>query len=430
MNCTRSVIMFLLLLVLLLNYNLNFSAVAYKMMSNICRMMNHRGKQVSYQNYTQHLYPRSVRHYEEYFHQDDMKQASREGQKADTEPLFLTPYINNSRFIEAVKLSRVKNPLNRRYDSYSGFLTVNETYKSHMFFWFFPTTNESVAVPLIVWLEGGSKYASSSRVFQTMGPYVLEDGRIRNNTFHLLEHYHVLYLDTPIGSGFSFSEDARGYSRSIEAAAEDIYQALEQFSSIFHEYMNRGIFLTGELFMSKVAVAAAHRIQNNRSNSSNDKFAYSILGLILPNAFVDPLNMIGTSEFLYQLGIVDGSGYEEMRYLEKETKRFIRSSDWSAANKLYRKIMSKLNELGYEHPYDFTRPLADTDMGKTVSKLLSRKGIREAIHVGDLSYEDNENLFCYMENDYLRSVSDLITDLVMKGHRFLFYTGQLGIEVS
>ena len=54
--------------------------------------------------------------------------------------LFLTPYIQSGKLAEGRRLSEVHNlPGNApQISSYSGFLTVNQTYNSNIFFWFFP----------------------------------------------------------------------------------------------------------------------------------------------------------------------------------------------------------------------------------------------------------------------------------------------------
>ncbi len=57
-------------------------------------------------------------------------------------PLFLTPYIENGKIDEAKKLAKVGPLPNAPQDqlpSYAGFLTVNKTYNSNLFFWFFPS---------------------------------------------------------------------------------------------------------------------------------------------------------------------------------------------------------------------------------------------------------------------------------------------------
>lgn len=51
-------------------------------------------------------------------------------------PLFLTPFIKAGKIEDARNLSLVSNLTD--VISYSGFITVNSTYNSNLFFWFFP----------------------------------------------------------------------------------------------------------------------------------------------------------------------------------------------------------------------------------------------------------------------------------------------------
>ena len=53
--------------------------------------------------------------------------------------LVLTPYIEAGDIMEARELSAVQGePFPEDIPSYSGFLTVNQTYNSTLYFWFFP----------------------------------------------------------------------------------------------------------------------------------------------------------------------------------------------------------------------------------------------------------------------------------------------------
>jgi hypothetical protein len=70
--------------------------------------------------------------------------------------LILTPYIEAGNIEEARELSAVKgDPIPDDIPSYSGFFTVNKTYNSNLFFWFFPAeVSNSVYVNLHkVWDE-------------------------------------------------------------------------------------------------------------------------------------------------------------------------------------------------------------------------------------------------------------------------------------
>lgn len=54
------------------------------------------------------------------------------------DPLFLTPLIESGQFELAKALARVGKLKGDNVPSYSGYLTVNRTTGSNLFFWFFP----------------------------------------------------------------------------------------------------------------------------------------------------------------------------------------------------------------------------------------------------------------------------------------------------
>ena len=51
-------------------------------------------------------------------------------------------------------------------ESYAGFFKVNETYNSHLYFWFFPSQSKPSEDPVILWLQ------VSSRIFILLGRIV------------------------------------------------------------------------------------------------------------------------------------------------------------------------------------------------------------------------------------------------------------------
>lgn len=60
------------------------------------------------------------------------------GGQDDLAPLFLTPYIESGKLAEGRNLSEVRGLPGPQIKSYAGYLTVNKTYNSNLFFWFFP----------------------------------------------------------------------------------------------------------------------------------------------------------------------------------------------------------------------------------------------------------------------------------------------------
>lgn len=106
--------------------------------------------------------------------------------------LILTPYIKDGRIAEARNASRVDPKLLLNFESYSGFLTVNETLKSHLFFWYFPVVDKPVNdTPWILWLQGGPGASSLYGLFNEIGPVNFGNGKLESEYVDTLLRWYV-----------------------------------------------------------------------------------------------------------------------------------------------------------------------------------------------------------------------------------------------
>lgn len=85
------------------------------------------------------------------------------------------------------------------------------------------------------------------------------------------------------------------------------------------------------------------------------------------------------------------------------------------------------NFTGYDNYLNYLNSSAD-DYDSILSKLISKAEIRRAIHVGNLTFGD-ENVEKYLISDVMKSVGPWIKNL-LKTYRILFYNGQLDIIVA
>ena len=61
----------------------------------------------------------------------------------------------------------------------------------------------------------------------------------------------MLYIDQPAGTGFSFTDDSRGYANNQYDVARDLYEALSQFYKVFSERLTSDFYVTGESYAGK-----------------------------------------------------------------------------------------------------------------------------------------------------------------------------------
>ncbi|KAL9646839.1 hypothetical protein ABK040_013700 [Willaertia magna] len=91
---------------------------------------------------------------------------------------------------------------------YSGFIRVNETYQGDMYYVFCPALNNNVSAPIIMWLQGGPGASSMTGLFVENGPYLVDPKTLQlvKNEFTWNDNHHMLYVDNPLGSGFSHTK--------------------------------------------------------------------------------------------------------------------------------------------------------------------------------------------------------------------------------
>ena len=161
-------------------------------------------------------------------------------------------------------------PLPRPVDSYSGFITVNQTTNSNLFFWFFPAENGNKSAPLILWLQGGPGSSSMFGLLKENGPFIADVDKnghpfVRSNPFSWSAEHNVLYIDNPVGTGFSFAQTADAYHSRLEDSTEDLYRFLQQFYQMFPELRQNQFFPFGESYAGKYVPSLAYKIhQENR----------------------------------------------------------------------------------------------------------------------------------------------------------------------
>lgn len=229
------------------------------------------------------------------------------------EPLILTLLIQKKRIQEAQAAARVNFSEFLNVKSYSGYLTVDKNYDSNLFFWFFPAATNYSDVPVLLWLQGGPGSSSMYALFNENGPFKIQNGTVTLRNESWSSTHSVLYIDNPVGTGFSFTNG--GYAQNETIVGEGIYQALKQFFLLFPELQKNEFYVTGESYAGKYIPATAHTIHKHNQKS---EFQINLKGLVIGNGLCDPEHQLLYGRYLYQLGLVDAQQEAEITELENE----------------------------------------------------------------------------------------------------------------
>lgn len=189
-----------------------------------------------------------------------------------------------------------------KQQTFSGYLTVNKEYNSNMFFWFFPAQNGNKPdTPVLLWLQGGPGASSLFALFTEIGPiYIDVNKNIQPREITWNKNYHLLFIDNPVGTGFSFTSNDNGYARSQDDVARDLYSALSQFFQIYTDYAKNPFYVTGESYAGKYVPSITYKIHLENQNASA-KVKINLKGMSIGDGLTDPINEYQYGDFLYQV---------------------------------------------------------------------------------------------------------------------------------
>ena len=80
---------------------------------------------------------------------------------------------------------------------------------------------------------------------------------VKSNPYRWSANHNVLYIDNPVGTGFSFTDSMRKMRHNQDDIAKDFEKFLRGFYEKYPEYQKNELFITGESFAGHYIPAIA-----------------------------------------------------------------------------------------------------------------------------------------------------------------------------
>lgn len=350
------------------------------------------------------------------------------------DPLMLTPYLKNGSIELAQNLSIVTITEKIGYRSHAGFFTIDEKYNSNLYFWYFPPFSKNEKAPVLLWLQGGPGGSSLFGLFAELGPLIAKKAGFALRKYHWALNCHLIFIDSPVGTGFSFTNNYFGYCADEKCVATGLYNTMQQFYTLFPNLRSNHFYLTGESYAGKYIPTLAMKIHEQNANGQENKI--NLKGLAIGNGYCDPINQMDYGSYLYQHGLLDENQRDVFKKYQDHIAQLIRMESWVNANLLMDKLMDGVVSnaslfkmfTGFNGYYNLLHSKSEYDPTNLMN-LLQNSKVRRSIHVGGLPYHDSEKVAMYLANDMMKSVAFDVSKL-LSHYKIVFYNGQLDIIVA
>ncbi|KAI8515365.1 hypothetical protein Bbelb_061780, partial [Branchiostoma belcheri] len=247
--------------------------------------------------------------------------------------------------------------------------------------------------------------------------------------------YSMLYIDNPVGTGFSFTKSDAGFSTNQEEVADNLYNALLQFYQIYTDFQKNDFYVTGESYAGKYVPALSYKIHMENPTA---KFKINFKGMAIGDGLCDPINQYpALPAFLYNTGLCDENQATAVGAAVTMLQKQISDKEYTAAFETFDALLNGdvypypsyfYNITGGTNYFNYLRTVEPPEQ-EYFGKYLARPEVRKAIHVGNLTFHDGSEVEKHLLSDVMKSVAPWITT-IMDNYKVLIYNGQLDVIVA
>ncbi|KAL4712805.1 hypothetical protein ACJJTC_011875 [Scirpophaga incertulas] len=340
-------------------------------------------------------------------------------------PLILTSYIEQNKLAEAREAAAVDSKyLLPGIDSYSGYFTVNKQYNANLWFWYFPVMDQPVEdTPWLIWLQGGPGSTSLFGLFTEIGPFTFEDNQLKEMMYSWGKNHSLLFIDNPVGTGYSFTDDDLGYATNQTTIGENLYEGLQQFLTVFPELRKAPLTIAGESYAGKYIPALGVQILWHKHDGAH----INLHGLAMGNGFTDPITLMSLNKVVREVGLVDDHVANVVEKIEATAVEWLKNEEYENPYLYYNDLLDLIvTTANVSNVYNY---LAEAiELNGPFQDFVQTPEVRHALHVGNTTFSKGGNVLNKLIPEYMTSVKPWLEQL-LEHYKVLVYNGHLDLMV-
>ncbi|XP_020570632.1 serine carboxypeptidase-like 7 isoform X1 [Phalaenopsis equestris] len=295
----------------------------------------------------------------------------------------------------------------------TGYVTVNEESGAELFYYFVESERNPSDDPLILFLVGGPYCSGFSGLALDVGPlgFMVKayDGTLptlTSNPFSWTQISSIIFLDWPVGTGFSFSPSIVDYHTDEVKSAKQIYKFLIKWLLDHPSFQSNPFYVAGDSYGGKMAPLSALEIADGNENFRQP--FVNLKGYLVGNPVTsDRIDISSQPPHAYGLGIISD---ELLKLIQincvGEDYRNPKNTHCATNLKTLNEFLSEINK------YSILEPKCPDDSFELKEQKGNHRSIKEkffefypSLYVPDIDCANDRLLSYYWSNDRLTKVA-------------------------
>ncbi|CAI5473007.1 unnamed protein product [Closterium sp. Yama58-4] len=201
-----------------------------------------------------------------------------------------------------------------KFNQSAGYITVDG--RKAYFYWLVEAISQPDSKPLLLWLNGGPGCSSvGCGLFEEVGPWRVASkagAALLYNRYAWNRLVNIVFLESPVGVGYSYSTDSADYTTDDDQTAKDNHAFLVGFVARHPRYAGREFYLAGESYAGHYIPQLAARIIEQNQIQNGTRLNLDFSGIFLGNPFVNyAYDTKGPIQFFYDHGMLSTDLYTD-----------------------------------------------------------------------------------------------------------------------
>ncbi|KAI0515927.1 hypothetical protein KFK09_008598 [Dendrobium nobile] len=233
--------------------------------------------------------------------------------------------------------------------AFFGYIEVDEFYGVQLFYYFIESERNPREDPLLLWLTGGPGCSAFSGLSLEIGPLKFISERYNGSLPNLVYHPYswtkisnIIFLDSPVGTGFSFSNHPEGYETGDKSWSKHAVIFLRKWFIDHPQFLSNPLYIAGDSYAGKVVPLVVHNILNGKDLEEQPKF--NIQGYLIGNPSTGELiDYNAQVPFAFGMGIISDELYQGIdKNCEGEDYKNPKNSPCASLIQIFEEFKSEL----------------------------------------------------------------------------------------